>query len=719
MDASASTCIAMTPTEQARHYLQSVDPSISGNGGHNKTFHTAYILVQEFGLPITEARPLMIEYNARCQPPWTEKEIDHKLADAERKAPPPEGRGYRISKRFRHTFKDRSNTRTAPPAHRPLPPVNATKELKVAARKYECSDELVVPDPLPNGTVELIKAAFKQGEGVRIAKAKTGEDGRENPKDAGTTLSREEWLKRLADNGGDINNFIASSERNGIYVGLNPMKIGGSKDSDVTDYRHALVEWDDISKEEQWNIITQSGVPCTAVIDSGGKSLHAWVRIDAQDRQEFDSRVKVIYQHFEVSGVKLDDKNKNPSRLSRLAGCVRGKNRQELLALNIGAESFTEWVKKVEADEIGPCRRISELLSLDTSKDPNCVIGFREGKTLRYLCKGKSAWLIGPSGVGKSSLVTDFAIGWAFGKPVFGIEPAKPLKSLIIQAENDDYDLAEMVQGIARAHDITNHETAELLDERVLFRTETTCVGFSFIDRLHRLIDRERPDVVWVDPLLSFAGIDVAKQDQVTEFLRIGLNPVLEATGVVFFGAHHTGKPKNLKETQSLSPIEHAYAGIGSSELVNWARAVMVLRQHDHRFELRFAKRGPRAGAKQPNGDPATINIWIEHAKQGIGWVQVEPPYDSKSPKQEGEKKQKKDEQIAAMNLHSFLSSCPVDGESLRKISTRLELWLCEEAKFDAKNTTCRNTIPLLVSNGKIIKKGADKEAKYFKGPNA
>ena len=61
----------------------------------------------------------------------------------------------------------------------------------------------------------------------------------------------------------------------------------GSKDEHVTKYRHVLVEFDHIpSLEEQWNLINEAKLPCTAVISSGNKSLHAWVRVDADNLAE-------------------------------------------------------------------------------------------------------------------------------------------------------------------------------------------------------------------------------------------------------------------------------------------------------------------------------------------------------------------------------------------------------------------------------------------------
>jgi hypothetical protein len=69
----------------AREYLDNLPPAISGAHGSDVTFHAACALVR-FGLPDGEAMALLRDYNARCQPPWTEKELAHKLNSARRAA---------------------------------------------------------------------------------------------------------------------------------------------------------------------------------------------------------------------------------------------------------------------------------------------------------------------------------------------------------------------------------------------------------------------------------------------------------------------------------------------------------------------------------------------------------------------------------------------------------------------------------------------------------
>lgn len=76
--------------DAARAYLAKLPPAISGAGGHDATFRAACCLVR-FGLTDGDAMILLRQWNGtHCQPPWTERELIHKLKDARRVA------GYEI-----------------------------------------------------------------------------------------------------------------------------------------------------------------------------------------------------------------------------------------------------------------------------------------------------------------------------------------------------------------------------------------------------------------------------------------------------------------------------------------------------------------------------------------------------------------------------------------------------------------------------------------------
>jgi hypothetical protein len=74
-----------TDFDHARDYLDRLPPAVSGAGGHAATFTAACWCVR-FGLGDGEAMALLRDYSRRCSPPWTGRELAHKLADARRAA---------------------------------------------------------------------------------------------------------------------------------------------------------------------------------------------------------------------------------------------------------------------------------------------------------------------------------------------------------------------------------------------------------------------------------------------------------------------------------------------------------------------------------------------------------------------------------------------------------------------------------------------------------
>ena len=84
-EVSAESETAVPTLERARRYLAACDPAISGQGGHNQTLTVASKLVKGFALPADIAFNLLWEeYNPRCTPPWSSKELEHKITEANR-----------------------------------------------------------------------------------------------------------------------------------------------------------------------------------------------------------------------------------------------------------------------------------------------------------------------------------------------------------------------------------------------------------------------------------------------------------------------------------------------------------------------------------------------------------------------------------------------------------------------------------------------------------
>jgi putative DNA primase/helicase len=80
--------------QRAGAYVLKMPPAISGQHGHDQAFSVACKLILGFGLTVEEAFPIFKEWNETCQPPWSDKELLHKLEDADKL---PEERGYLLS----------------------------------------------------------------------------------------------------------------------------------------------------------------------------------------------------------------------------------------------------------------------------------------------------------------------------------------------------------------------------------------------------------------------------------------------------------------------------------------------------------------------------------------------------------------------------------------------------------------------------------------------
>lgn len=65
-------------------YAKTIEPAVSGHGGHNKTMYFAGALIQKCGLTVEQAWPIALSWNAHCVPPWSERDLLRKLHEAER-----------------------------------------------------------------------------------------------------------------------------------------------------------------------------------------------------------------------------------------------------------------------------------------------------------------------------------------------------------------------------------------------------------------------------------------------------------------------------------------------------------------------------------------------------------------------------------------------------------------------------------------------------------
>lgn len=280
-----------------------------------------------------------------------------------------------------------------------------------------------------------------------------------------------------------------------------------------------------------------------------------------------------------------------------------------------------------------------DLLQFDSSADQNNLVGYR------WLCRGFTCLWAAAAGAGKSSLCMQLAIYWGNGLPIFGMKPVRPLRSLIIQAENDLGDTGEQLQGVIKgiskgadlALDRPKHQA--LTKQNVIIKRVIASTGTKFCGVLESLIESVKPDFVWIDPLFAFAGCDLKDAKEAGEFLRLGIFPIAVRHGVCLHVIHHVGKPdKDSNMKAGWTDLDFQYLGFGSSEIQNAFRAVNVMlpvQGQEKKFRMILAKRGGRAGATDTDGEFST-NIYLAHSakEDGICWVQIDKPDEDSKDRQ-------------------------------------------------------------------------------------
>lgn len=216
----------------------------------------------------------------------------------------------------------------------------------------------------------------------------------------------------------------------GAWIRFNPLDGKGVKDENVTEFRYALVESDKTEIAQQNAILLELELPIAALVFSGGKSVHAIVKIDAPDYEEYRKRVEYLYDVCRKNGLHPDKQTKNPSRLSRMPGVMRNGHKQFLIDTNIGKATWAEWKEWIEGvnDNLPDLEPLADWWEhLPPLADP--LIG-------GVLRKGHKMLLAGPSKAGKSFALIELCAAIAEGQRWMGF-PCSQGRVLYVNLELD------------------------------------------------------------------------------------------------------------------------------------------------------------------------------------------------------------------------------------------------------------------------------------------
>ena len=268
-------------------------------------------------------------------------------------------------------------------------------------------------DPVKDLT-KYLEVLFEASENVGYVTESWERDGKHFPskglcdRTAGELIEQLNKYQNIADVFGDYNPQV------GAWIRFNPLDGKGVKNENVTDYRYALVESDCMELEQQHALIQELELPVACLVYSGGKSIHAIVKIEAANYEEYRKRVDYLYNVLKKNGLPVDTQNKNPSRLSRMPGVTRNGHKQFLMATNIGKTGFKEWQEWIETvtDELPNPEGLEDVWDNLPELAPPLIDG--------VLRQGHKMLIAGPSKAGKSYSLIELTCAIAEGKDWLG-----------------------------------------------------------------------------------------------------------------------------------------------------------------------------------------------------------------------------------------------------------------------------------------------------------
>lgn len=278
--------------------------------------------------------------------------------------------------------------------------------------------EIKEPGKEWNGVKDLItylETLFDSTENVGYVTSTWEQDGKFLPTKGHCDRTAGQLIEELSKCNGDIGAVLGDyREEVGAWIRFNPLDGKGVKNDNVTDFRYALVESDNMDLDKQNAIIRELELPVACLVHSGKKSIHAIIKVNAATYEEYRKRVDYLYKICENNGFVVDTQNRNPSRLSRMPGVIRNGHKQFLIDTNIGKDSYEEWYEWIEAvnDDLPEPESLEDFFENLPELSPPLIHG--------VLRQGHKMLLAGPSKAGKSYSLIQLCIAIGEGTKWLG-----------------------------------------------------------------------------------------------------------------------------------------------------------------------------------------------------------------------------------------------------------------------------------------------------------
>ncbi len=357
------------------------------------------------------------------------------------------------------------------------------------------------------------------------------EDGKFLPSKGVWSRTAGELIRELNDCKGDIGSVFGDyNPEAGAWIRFNPLDGTGVRNDNVTEYRYALVESDETDISLQHSIMRELELPIACLVYSGGKSLHAIVRIDAPNYEEYRKRVDFLYKVCQKNGMKIDSQNRNPSRLSRIPGVTRGDKKQFLIDTNIGQPSWEAWREWIEGinDDLPDPEGMEDIWNNLPELAPPLIDGI--------LRQGHKMLLAGPSKAGKSFALIELCCAIAEGRNWLGFNCAKG-KVLYVNLE---LDRASCLHRFKDVYTALNWEARNLSNIDIWNLRGKSVPMDKLAPKLIRRAAKKNYAAVIIDPIYKVITGDENSAEQMANFCNQFDKVCTELKCAVIYCHHHS-----------------------------------------------------------------------------------------------------------------------------------------------------------------------------------
>ena len=394
--------------------------------------------------------------------------------------------------------------------------------------------EIETPQKPVEQLITYLETLFKPDEYVGYVTNDVWQDtdGKYMPSKGVYDRTAKELIDALKKHPDDIGAVVGDSKPEcGAWIRFNPVDGKGVKNENITRFTYALVESDDMSIAEQNAIYRKFELPIACLVYSGGKSIHAIVKVDATDYEEYRKRVDFLYDFLERNGLKIDKANRNPSRLSRMPGIMRNGKEQTLLATNIGRKSWIDWLDFAEGinDELPQLVCLSDQLSSPPVLPEELIAG--------VLRCGHKMLISGSSKAGKSFLLMELCIALAEGTEWLGFK-CKKSKVLYVNLEIDPASCTHRFKAIYDALKIPANHSEDIL----VWNLRGHAVPLDkLVPKLIRRVKNQGFNAVIIDPIYKVITGDENNASEMGAFCN-QFDKICTETGCSTIYCHHHSK---------------------------------------------------------------------------------------------------------------------------------------------------------------------------------